>query len=204
MPTSPPPLTRDTFAAALGAAQAGEVWAAEALFTDMQPRLLRFLRSTEPRVADDMAGEVWLAMAKGIARFDGDLDGFRAWAFSIARRRVADHRRTAVRRRTDPVDYEFFDERAATADTSEEAIAALSGQEALNLMTRTLPPDQAEVLMLRIVADLDVAHVAEIMGRPATWVRVTQHRALRRLAGTFQKNPVDDVTPAVARTISPS
>lgn len=202
MPSPPPPLDDGTFAAVLAAARSGEAWAVEVLFVDMQPRLLRFLRSIEPRVADDTAGEVWLAMAKGIFHFEGNLDGFRAWVFSIARRRVADHRRTAVRRRTDPVDYDYFRDRASTADISEEAIAALSGQEAIDLITRLLPPEQVEVLMLRIVADLDVAHVAEVMDRPQTWVRVTQHRALRRLATTFSRNPAQDVTPATVRTIS--
>jgi RNA polymerase sigma-70 factor (ECF subfamily) len=201
MQPTPPPLDAGTFAAVLTGAKAGEEWAAQALFIDLQPRLLRFLRSTEPRVADDIAGEVWLAMAKGIGAFEGDLDGFRAWVFSIARRRVADFRRTAVRRRTDPVDYEYFTEFAATTDISEATIAALSGQEAIDLVARLLPPDQAEVLMLRIVADLDVARVAEVMGRPATWVRVTQHRALRRLADVMQRKPEEHVTPTAAPTI---
>jgi DNA-directed RNA polymerase specialized sigma24 family protein len=35
---------------------------------------------------------------------------------------------------------------------------------------------------LRVLADLGVDEVAAIMGRTANWVRVTQHRALRRLA----------------------
>lgn len=201
MQLTPPPLDPGTFADVLAGAQAGEAWAAEALFIDLQPRLLRFLRSTESRVADDIAGDVWLAMAKGITAFEGDLDGFRSWVFSIARRRVADFRRTAVRRRTDPVDYEYFTELAGVADTSDAAIAALSGQAAIDLVTRLLPPDQAEVLLLRIVADLDVAHVAEVMDRPATWVRVAQHRALRRLAAVMERNAELRVTPAAGRTI---
>ena len=36
--------------------------------------------------------------------------------------------------------------------------------------------------MLRVVADLPAEKVGEVMGRSAGWVRVTQHRALRRLA----------------------
>lgn len=190
-----PRLDDATFPAVLAGAQAGEQWAAEALFVDLQPRLLRFLRSSEPRVADDLAGEVWLAMAQGIGAFDGGLAGFRAWVFTIARRRLADHRRTAVRRATDPVSGEWFAERAAvsTDDPAERALAGMTAQESIDLVVSLLPADQAEVLLLRIVGDLDVAHVAEVLDRTPNWVRVTQHRALRRLAQHFPPRTVGAV-----------
>ncbi|MEY4173107.1 MAG: hypothetical protein RI900_272, partial [Actinomycetota bacterium] len=69
----------------LAAAHAGEAWAAEVLFEDLQPRLLRFLRATEPRAADDLPGEVWLALARGLRTIEGDLAAFRSWVFTIAR-----------------------------------------------------------------------------------------------------------------------
>ena len=51
-----------------------------------------------------------------------------------------------------------------------------------DLVMRLLPPDQAEVVLLRVLADLDVDEVAELLDRTSNWVRVTLHRALRRLA----------------------
>lgn len=186
-------LDSESFADVLAAARRGEAWAAEVLFVDLQPRLLRFLRSTEPRAADDLAGEVWLGLARGLATFEGDLTGFRAWVFSIARRRLADHRRTAVRRATEPVDHEFFRDRGGNEPGDDDGMAVvtdrLSAQEAVDLIVATLPADQSEVLVLRIVADLDVAHVAELLGRTPNWVRVTQHRALRRLAEAMENRP---------------
>jgi len=152
---------------------------------------------------------VWLAVARGLRAFDGELVGFRACVFSIARRRLADHRRTAVRRATDPVAAEFFSAHPARADTEAEVVDQMTGQAAIDLIARTLPADQAEVLTLRILGDLDVAHVAELMGRDANWVRVTQHLALRRLATALgpaavadaDKNFVDRVIPVESRTI---
>jgi RNA polymerase sigma-70 factor (ECF subfamily) len=47
---------------------------------------------------------------------------------------------------------------------------------------RTRPRDQAEVVLLRVVAGLDVAQVATITGKRPDTVRVVAHRALRRLA----------------------
>ena len=187
MHASPQPRVLDdtTFPAVLEAAKVGDARAAEVLFRDLQPRLLRFLRSTEPRAADDLAGDVWLGMARGLASFEGDLAGFRSWVFTIARRRLADHRRNATRRGTDPVEQRFFHDRAdsgESGDTAANVLDRLSSQEALDLIAANLPHDQAEVLTLRIVGELDVAHVADVMGRSSNWVRVTQHRALQSLA----------------------
>jgi RNA polymerase sigma-70 factor (ECF subfamily) len=49
-------------------------------------------------------------------------------------------------------------------------------------MIATLPPDQAEAILLRVVAGLDVAQVADVMGRSPGAVRVLTHRGLKTLA----------------------
>lgn len=160
----------------------GDPYAVEELFGEIQPRLLRFLHSQESRFADDLAAEVWLAVAGGVSRFEGDWDDFRAWIFAIARRRLADHRRTAVRRRTDVVAVEDFEDHRADDTTEDTALDKISGQQAAALVSAVLSGDQAEVLLLRVLADLDVDQVASIMQRSPNWVRVTQHRAMRTLA----------------------
>lgn len=176
------PLSAASFPDVLAAAQRGEEWAITQLFVDLQPKLLRFLRGIEPSAADDLAGEVWLALARGIRGFEGDLIGLRALAFTIARRRAADHRRTAGRRPAAVTEHDFFNALAGPDDTARDVIDRLSGQDAVDLMMATLPDEQAELLMLRVVGELDVLRVAEIMGRSPNWVRVNQHRALRRIA----------------------
>jgi RNA polymerase sigma-70 factor (ECF subfamily) len=54
-------------------------------------------------------------------------------------------------------------------------------EEALRLV-RALPPEQAEVVVLRAIAGLDVHQVAELVGKTPGAVRVLAHRGLRRLA----------------------
>jgi RNA polymerase sigma-70 factor, ECF subfamily len=173
--------TRD-FGAIIDAARRGEDWAVRLLFEDLQPRLLRYLTSRVRDAADDIAGEVWEAIARGIGTFEGDEAGFRAWAFTIARRRVIDYQRRSTRRKTDATDDAYFADLAAPVAVDMEAIERMSAREAIALVTSLLPEEQAEVVLLRVVAGLDTALVSEILGRSETWVRVTQHRALRRLA----------------------
>jgi len=45
-----------------------------------------------------------------------------------------------------------------------------------------LPPHQAEVILLRVVAGLDTETVARLVGRNPGAVRVAAHRGLRRMA----------------------
>ncbi|MFZ4585766.1 MAG: sigma factor, partial [Acidimicrobiia bacterium] len=88
-----------TLIEAARAAASGDEAAAAELFRALHPALTRWLRVTEPRAADDLAGETWAAVAAGIGRFQGATDDdVRAWVFGIARRRVADHRRRGARR----------------------------------------------------------------------------------------------------------
>ncbi len=62
---------QDDFGALLAAVRSGDEAAATKLFSMHQPRLLRFLRALEPRVADDLAAEVWLAVVQTFPRFEG-------------------------------------------------------------------------------------------------------------------------------------
>jgi RNA polymerase sigma-70 factor (ECF subfamily) len=178
------------FESVLCAAQAGAEWAVDVLFREYQPPLLRYLRACEPRAAEDLAGEVWLALAPKLAEFTGDEAGFRGWLFTVARRRLMGHRRQAVRRQTAPVPREQFDDFAAGDDTAAEGMATVATQQAVDRLVAHLSREQAEVVLLRVVAGLPVAEVARITGRTAGAVRVMQHRALRKLAEIFSEEVV--------------
>ena len=173
---------RARFDAVVAGARSGDSHALEELFRELQPRLLRFLRSMEDRAADDLAADVWLAVASGISRFEGNWADFRAWVFAIGRKRLADHRRTAARRRTDSVDSAVFARQHAEDAPEDETVDKISGQQAASLIASVLRDEQAEVLLLRVLADLDVDQVASILQRSPNWVRVTQHRAVANLA----------------------
>lgn len=172
----------EDFGEVLAAAQAGQEWAVASLYDALQPPLLRYLSWREPSAAEDLAGETWLAVAERIVGFEGDEAAFRAWVFGIARRRLADHRRRGARRRTTLVPNEALELLAGGDDPAGAVVGRLTGEEALAALTRALPPDQAEVVVLRVVGGLSVEETAEVLGKRPGHVRVLQHRALRRLA----------------------
>lgn len=170
------------FAKVLSSVRAGDRAAAEVLYRTHNPMLSRYLHSQEPRVAEDLCAEVWLAAIAALSDFDGDAAGFRSWLFTIARRRVIEHRRRGLRRRTDVTEPEAFLGTNSGEDVAETAANAADARDAVDIIAANLTPDQAEVLILRVVADLSAAQVGELLGRPETWVRTTQHRAMRKLA----------------------
>lgn len=154
------------------------------MFRDYQPLLIRYLRS-QGAAAEDLAGEVWIAVARGLDRFVGGESAFRSWLFTIARCRVIEHHRKQTRRRTDPVDHEWLDRTTTGLGDTDPALVVsdrMAARDAVDLVVASLPPDQAEAVLLRVVAGLEVAEVGRIMGRSPGSVRVLCHRALRRLA----------------------
>jgi RNA polymerase sigma-70 factor (ECF subfamily) len=176
------------FQSVLSAAQTGAEWALGALYRDLHPTLLRYLRANEATEAEDIASEVWLDVAGGLTRFEGDESAFRSWLFTIARRRLIDLRRRRARRRTDLVPLERL-ERADLADPlsiadSECALACLAA----------LPAEQAEAVLLRVVAELDSNEVAAVMGKKPGTIRVMKKRALERLAELVREESRTRVT----------
>ncbi len=175
------------FAGLLTAAQAGSEPAFARLWRDANPALLRYLRVIAPDVAEDVAADTWLRVVRGLARFSGDEQAWRAWLFTIARRRVIDESRRRSRRPAVPLDEKT--EPSAAGDAADAALEHLATQAALALVAE-LPANQAEVIMLRVVAGLDTEAVARLTGRSPGAVRVAAHRGLRRLAQLLAQSGV--------------
>lgn len=171
------------FPEVLSSAQRGEEASFAALYRDLNPLLLRYLAAHDRHRAEDLAAETWLAAARGLRRFSGEEEAFRGWIFTIARRRLIEQWRRDGHRPAEVLGSDPQPPVSAPDDTEVSSLAHLSGQDAVMMVSSLLPPDQADVVLLRVLGDLDVARVAEILGKRPGTVRVLQHRALRRLAG---------------------
>ena len=57
--------------------------------------------------------------------------------------------------------------------------------EVMDLIKR-LPKDYAEVILLRVVAELEVTDVAKIVGKEPGNVRVLTHRGLKQLSAMLE------------------
>ena len=179
----------DGFSDVLSAAQAAQEWALERLYREYRPPVLKYFYAQQPRDADDLTSEVFLSVASSLDHFSGDEAGFRSWVFTIAHRRLSDHRRRWAQAQTDLLAPEQMDRLAPCGDGELDAMSRLGTRTALSRIA-ALPPAQAEVVLLRIVADLPAEQVGRIVGRRADAVRALQHRALQRLARDLQREAV--------------
>jgi len=149
--------------------------------------------SSEKACSALVAAETWVQVVRGLRDFEGDLDGFRGWLFTIAHRRWVDHLRAESRRPPRQDEAAALD-LPAPERVDEVAETVLSTERAVDLIGR-LAPDQAEVVLLRVVADLDVAATAGVVGKSRGAVRVLTHRGLRRLATLLEREAVPDREP---------
>jgi RNA polymerase sigma-70 factor, ECF subfamily len=172
-------MTPEIFRDALGAAKAGDETSFTVLFRFAQPAVLRYLRVISRDRAEDLAGETWLQVVRGLASFEAqEPQAFRAWVLTIARHRWLDDQRARGRR--PEIVAQDLPERSGGADVADTVDEMMSTESALALIAR-LPPDQAEVVTLRYIADLDVSTTAATLGKEPGAVRVLAHRGLRKL-----------------------
>ncbi|MCC5476659.1 sigma-70 family RNA polymerase sigma factor [Streptomyces sp. JA03] len=177
------PQSRDgELGAAVARAQDGDETAFAVAYRIVQPGLLGYLRGLVGEDAEDVASEAWLEIARDLSRFRGDGAGFRGWTATIARHRALDHlRRRRVRPQAAPLEHDAL-ELPGRLDTQDQALESLSTARALELV-RTLPRDQAEAVLLRVVVGLDGPAAARVLGKRPGAVRTAAHRGLKRLAG---------------------
>jgi len=155
---------------------AWDVVDAGAVYRDLAPAVLGFLRAERARDPEDLLGEVFLQVTRDLPRFRGDRDALRRWVFTIARHRIVD-------------DYRRRSRRPQLLDGELPDIAAPPPAEALDPelvdALALLTDDQRDVIVLRFVADLAIDDVARITKRKIGAVKALQHRALSALGRTL-------------------
>ncbi len=179
-----------TFPEVLGAAKADAPWAYQRLFDWLSPAVVGYLRGRGTQDPDGLANEVFLRAFGNLRRFQGDEPAFRSWVFTIAHHVLADeHRR--LRRRPAPAGGELPD-LAGPACTEADALARI-GLSRVSQLLDELSPDQRDVLLLRVVADLTVDQVAQTLGKSTGSVKQLQRRALGALRRRLETADREDV-----------
>jgi RNA polymerase sigma-70 factor (ECF subfamily) len=170
----------------------GEAWAE--LYRLLAPAVAGYLRLRGARDVGDLTSETFLGVFRGIGGFSGSWPRFRSWVFVIAHRRLQDERRCFARHRADVGVGVRAPHRGGIAvdrpvgDVEDDALARL-GADDVRVLCDRLAPDQADVLVLRILGDLTVEQVAEVVGKTPGAVKQLQRRGLAALRQLTASGP---------------
>jgi RNA polymerase sigma factor (sigma-70 family) len=169
-------MSPERFNSLLVAAREGSEAAWQELYNGFAPVVLGYLRANGAPDPEDVLSEVFLQVARDIARFDGEENGFRSWVFTIAHHRLIDARRHSARR---PVELaaEPPEPDIPAEDAAEEALARI-GLDEVQRILETLSPEQRAVLLLRVIGDLSIDDVAKAVGKRPGAVKALQRRGL--------------------------
>ncbi|MGH2721501.1 MAG: RNA polymerase sigma factor [Actinomycetota bacterium] len=153
----------------------------------------------DPEAAEDLTAGVFVEAIQAAARFQGSLSALRSWIFRIARNDLVDYWRHARRVQSEAID-DVDDADLARAipvdDPADTAISSVNRSRLLASVHR-LSPEQRQVVLLRLSADLSSAEIAKVMGKSEGAIKALQYRALAVLRKALV--PAADIAGAEAR-----
>lgn len=167
-----------TFPSVLAAARAGDGAALARIFTALAPVVEGYLRLQGAAEPEDLTSEVFVGVFRNLDGFRGDEPAFRSWVFTIAHRRLLDERRRLARRPpAEPLTAAWQHE--APHDVEGAVLDDVLSTERVRELCHMLSPDQRNVLLLRLLADLTIDEIAATLGRTPGAVKQLQRRGLR-------------------------
>jgi RNA polymerase sigma-70 factor, ECF subfamily len=201
-------LSRDGLTTAdLAGARRREPAAVTRIYAAYAPVLFRFFMAAvgDRHQAEDLTGEVFKGALEGLPRFRGPVEALGGWLFQIARHDLYDHRRKLQRSRIEPLDENLSEATLAdgAVDPEEVAIERLEGSRVMTAL-RELSPDQREVLLLRMAADLTAPEVARILNKSTEAVKALQRRGLASLARVLGVSNTTSPPEAQPRSADPA
>jgi RNA polymerase sigma-70 factor, ECF subfamily len=145
-------------------------------------RYLVFL-TADPVLAEDLTGETFEKAFTSWKRFDPRRGSERTWLCELARSRALDHFRSEARRRRRE------DRSAAEAPQVSEPLADGISPE-LEAALRALTAGEREVVVLRVVLELDAVAAARLLGIGRTACSMRLARALQKLEERMEAHVV--------------
>ncbi len=144
---------------------AGDVVAFEQLYARHRGRLYHYLlrQLRDNALADEAFQDTWQRVIAARASWTPGA-GFAAWLYTIAHHRLGDHWRSLKHRPAAPADSEERTARVADPDTPERVLSEFERRRQLQLALAGLPPEQREVLLLRLEQELTLEEIGEITG----------------------------------------
>lgn len=136
-----------------------------------------YFRVNDARLAEDLAGEVFVRMVEKIDGFTYRGRPILAWLYTIARNLLVDHQRQRAKANHQPLD-----ERLVAGEAGPEEITTQNlTRDCLARCLRHLTEDQQLVILHKLLEGRSNAEVADLLGKTEGAIKSLQHRALASL-----------------------
>ncbi len=131
--------------------------------------------------AEDAVQEAFLSLWRGVAHYDPERGGVRAWLMGIVRHRSIDELRKLEVHQRRRVEAEGFEERIAAPDSTDGQALSTEQSAMVRAALATLPEDQSRVLELGFFQGLSQTEIAERLDMPLGTVKGRTRLALGKL-----------------------
>jgi RNA polymerase sigma-70 factor, ECF subfamily len=162
--------------------QGGDLVAFEELVRRYEHRIYAFIFQSSGCDADarEVTQDTFVRAFEAIGKFD-PTRSFATWLFTIARRKGIDCFRAKI-----PAGDQEIPERLDGDDPAELLARREEAQHLWKQARASLPDGQFQALWLRYAEDMDIAEIANVLGKTQTHVKVLLFRARQKLAGELE------------------
>lgn len=146
------------------------------------------LKVSHREEAEDLTADIftkaWQHLTNAAA---SEVRHFRAFIYKIARNTIIDFYRARAKKTTDPL--EALQEVPDETQNIGAALETASDIDMLLKAMRQLKQEYQDVLFLRYVEDMSIADMAQALDKNQTAIRVTLHRAVKKLETIISRSP---------------
>jgi RNA polymerase sigma-70 factor (ECF subfamily) len=154
----------------------------EPIYERYFPRIYAYCaRRVGAAEAEDLTSQIFTNAMLNVSQYRGGLVA--AWLFRIAHNTVINHLKHASQYNAS------LDEQNLASGAPEplEHVIQAEEEQAIRNLVAKLPPEQQELLLLRVVGGLSAGEIGALVGKNAGAVRVAIHRIMRQLQEHYQK-----------------
>jgi len=154
-----------------------EHWFAD-VYDNYAERIYQFIyyKTYHRETAEDLTSHTFLKAFENISRFDPEKGSMSAWLYQIARNLVIDHYRS--KKSTVSV-HDIWD--LAGPDDVAVDVENKVRLEQIHTVIKKLPPEQREIIIMRVWQELPYKEIALILGKSEASLKMMYSRTIARL-----------------------
>lgn len=151
-------------------------------------KIFRFVlfKVSNHQEAEDLTSDIFLKVWNYLTKEEGgqQIQSISGLFYATARNSIIDYYRVRAKKQTIPLD-ETID--IESDENTQEQIDRKQDVTQLFQSIRSLKEEYQEIILLRFIDELSIKEIGDIVGKKQTAVRVTLHRAIKKLQQIHEK-----------------